>query len=229
MNAWRGTGLDERRGNVFPRIRGGHTILVVVIALLLFAPTAAHASHFDNMFDSANFQGGYPLCLKQSLCRTDNATLTVFQQSTVNAAMRQGVVNTLNRSYATTDLTIVYHTYSNVSYEGGAETDIIYQGWSTLGPGRDGATWCDDDVDGTKRCDQHYVAFDNGTTSAYGSSAARALACHETGHGVGLLHGQNAEPTKANTAASLYCLKTPVTGADRYLGDHNVKQINRTY
>jgi hypothetical protein len=88
----------------------------------------------------------------------------------------------------------VYWT-SSPSYSGSAETDVIYQ-VSTSGFSGNviGQTWCNDAVSST-RCDQEYVRF---RAAGY---VDRELACHETGHAVGLTHGPDATPAESNTAA----------------------------
>lgn len=56
-----------------------------------------------------------------------------------------------------------------------------------------------------------------------------AIACHETGHTVGLLHGDNAIPTVPNQTGSLMCMKKTVSSADYPLGSHNAAQIDTVY
>lgn len=71
------------------------------------------------------------------------------------------------------------------------------------------------------QCDQHYVAFDVETVP-------RILACHETGHAVGLTHGRDANPEVSSSASSLSCMQDPL-GTDAYIGSHNAAQVNSTY
>lgn len=104
------------------------------------------------------------------------------------------------------------------AYEGGAETDIIYQQGS-VPSGFDGITWCNDAVS-TLNCDQHYVRF-------RADSFGRALVCHESGHAVGLTHGDDASPPIPNDDPSLACMKT--VAVEDILGTHNVRQIDGTY
>lgn len=107
-------------------------------------------------------------------------------------------------------------TALNVSFKstcvtsGSAETDIVYQRGAHEPSRVLGRTVCNDAVSST-RCDQHDVRFDTGAPSG------RNLACHETGHAVGLTHGQEADPAQANGANSLGRMQTPLTG-DRFIG-----------
>ena len=84
-----------------------------------------------------------------------------------------------------------------------------------------GFTWCDDAVS-ARRCDQHYVRFRFDRINA-------ELACHETGHAVGLTHGHEAAPRESQTAAELGCMETPNSGRRPHLGGHNKAEINATY
>lgn len=129
---------------------------------------------------------------------------------------------TLSGSYNGTHLN-VSHASSPV-YSGSAETDIIYisspGGFVT---GDDGYTWCDNVAAANSfKCDQQYVNF------RY-TSTTRPLACHETGHAVGLLHGANSNPTSNNQASALQCMKKTVSSADWHLGSNNTTSINNMY
>lgn len=63
---------------------------------------------------------------------------------------------------------------------------------------------------------------------------AKAVVCHETGHTLGLLHGAdsidgNGERV-SNQSAALGCMRTaPLTGGMRFIGDHNIWEVNRIY
>jgi hypothetical protein len=197
---------------------------VATVAVLLCAPAPAPATHYDNMFPTGNTS--FSTCADSSpggpFCQTDNATLTVHRQSSLSAASKDNIAWTLNNSWDTTDLNVSYD--STPAYSGTAETDIVYQrNDAAVEAGKDGIAWCNDAVS-TFRCDQHYVAFDLAT-------APRALACHETGHAVGLTHGNNANPTVDAQASSLECMRNPLTysGADNFVGAHNANWVNATY
>jgi hypothetical protein len=119
----------------------------------------------------------------------------------------------------TTDLNVSQQ--SPPVYTGGGETDTIYQ-VRTIPPKGDGFMWCDKPIT-QPLCDQAYVAFGSNAV------ATVALACHETGHAVGLLHGAQSVPALAggNEDPSLYCMRksAPTT----LVGPHNVAHINVTY
>jgi len=187
---------------------------VAVAASTLVVPALAAVT--DNMYLTATFQ---PTCFDGGhFCQTDNATLSVYREGTLSSAGKTNIRDTLDNSFDTTSLTVSYPT--TPEYTGSAETDVIYQ----TNPGRvptgaTGVTWCDNAVS-YYQCDQHYVAFRSASPGA-------DLACHETGHAVGLTHGSEASPVLSNGDTRLGCMATPVFS--RWLGGSNAEEINGTY
>lgn len=192
-------------------------VFALVLGLLIGGAPVVLAHHIDSMFPtpftSASCSGGG---MGTTFCQTDNATLTVWRESSLTFAGRTNISLTLNDGFFASDLTPTYVT--TPSYTGGSETDIIYQQSSAVGSCC-GVTWCND-VSSSTKCDQHYVAFGSNTPSV-------SLACHETGHAVGLTHGQNSNPQISNTSSVLQCMTTPVGYTP--LGVHNTGAINATY
>ncbi|MGW5064979.1 hypothetical protein ACWEQJ_02485 [Streptomyces cyaneofuscatus] len=200
------------------RLRASGVIAgIAAFSALGIAASAVAATVTDNMYPTSNTKWS---CVDGSMgdgfCRTDNATLTVWMQKTVSSAGKTKVKNALNDQYNPTDLKVSYP--GSPSYSGSAETDIIYQSGSTPSGSR-GIAWCNDSVGGNK-CDQHYVRFAAANPPA-------STACHETGHAVGLTHGQNASPKLSQTDSRLHCMVTP--SAVSTLGSHNKSMINNTY
>lgn len=81
-------------------------------------------------------------------------------------------------------------------------------------------TWCNDAV-GTFQCDQQYIRIRG---NGYYTSS---LTCHETGHAVGLLHGDLASPKLGKTNKVLGCMTTPVQS--EVLGKNQIENINGRY
>ncbi|WP_329028004.1 hypothetical protein [Streptomyces sp. NBC_01423] len=195
-------------------------VLAVIFAASVSVSQSAVAS--DNMYKTANANWSCPDgSFGSGFCQTDNSTLTYYEQGSVNGAVGATVDLTMFDSYDGTDLNVTW--IASPSYSGGAETDIIYQvSTSGFSGNTIGQTWCDDATTATK-CDQEYVRF------RAASYVDRELACHETGHAVGLTHGADAYPSESNTASELGCMETPDTGNNPYIESHNVSEINATY
>jgi hypothetical protein len=53
-----------------------------------------------------------------------------------------------------------------------------------------------------------------------------ALACHESGHTVGLLHGRDSRPHIPDDAEILRCMRDPLVETDTGVGAHNAGHLN---
>lgn len=129
---------------------------------------------------------------------------------------------TWNFSYTTTDL--------NVSYTTSSSADARYSNTNSLSPGLIGLYSCTD-ADSVDVCDSALIVYDGGNMADeyYDTTTEwRALACHETGHAVGLTHQNDAYPYN-ETAANAACVQTPVPRTTNTVGGHNVAHINTYY
>lgn len=205
------------------------TTSLAAVAFTIVAVTAgaAWAAVTDNMYPTAN--ANLP-CRSESgpdgnlSCQTDNATLTYYMDSggtnELEAEDRNVVISVMNNIYAPTDFVVSLD--STPSFSGSAETDIVYEESGIGVPsGADGVTFCNNAADGL-RCDQQYIRI------LGGGNYVRGLTCHETGHAVGLTHGQQASPQLSNHDERLGCMETPVDEAEG-LQDNNIDHINATY
>lgn len=167
---------------------------------------------------------GYPP--PHGTCRTDNAKVYWHMASGTQAlepADRTALTNMLTAQFGPTDLTLVYD--STPVFSGSGETDWIYQEGPIAEEGVIGRTWCNDKVS-TWVCDQHYIKLEG--SGQYFQNPK--VTCHETGHAVGLTHGNAAHPVLAMNAASLGCLRAPLSAiTSNALGSANVSQINAVY
>jgi hypothetical protein len=149
-------------------------------------------------------------------CQTDNASLTAWREDTFSSTGKAIVRDVLLGEFDVTDLNV---SFVSPTFTGDAETDIIYIARGTQSAG---VAWCNDAVSATK-CDQHYNAYNNATPFP-------EVVCHESGHAVGLTHGQEADPRVSNTDSALGCMQMPPPGTNTgQLGSHNRGQINGTY
>lgn len=171
--------------------------LLACSALVVLAPGAA-ARHIDSIFKTDTvfnfdcFDGTLEEANEgeATFCQTDNTRMTVWRSGTIpsDAGERTNIGGVLADEFRPTDLDVVFVT--NPVYGGDSETDIIYKK-QELPAGTAGTTWCNDAVEGGpdgEPCDQHYVLFD--------VFISRNVACHESGHAVGLTHGSAADPPR---------------------------------
>ncbi|MCS7008071.1 MAG: hypothetical protein NZL88_11010, partial [Gaiellaceae bacterium] len=193
------------------------TIAVGLLALALSIGPRASAHHVDSMRPTSTYSA--PCARLTTFCQTDNSTLTYFSESSLNPTSKGTVTSVLVTQFDPTDLDVRWE--APPAYTGSAETDIIYQvNPSVLPPGVSGWTYCDDPISST-RCDQHYVVF--------GSDFwAQTVTCHETGHAVGLTHGEQAAPPLSNTDPSLACMVSAGSNV-LGLGAHNRSEVNGAY
>ncbi|CCH73116.1 exported hypothetical protein [Nostocoides australiense Ben110] len=159
-------------------------------------------------------------------CQTDSAGLVYYIQSSVDIGDStqlgtRRVVKTMTEQFDPTHL-VVTRT-SNPTYTGTGITDIIFQKSSVGFEGSTiGFTWCDDALDGY-RCDQQYVRFKHDPNVFFPD---RALICHEAGHAVGLLHGNDSYPFTSNTSTSVNgCMVTPHNSTVNWLRSTSIYNI----
>ncbi len=189
---------------------------LILATFLLLAPGATGHHGPDSMYKTVNLAQN---CSTSIYCHTDNASFTYFRESSLNSTAKGNIATILSEKYNPTDLNVIHE--SPPAYTGGAETDVIYQVNSSAVPWyAQATTWCDDPIDSVK-CDQHYVAFKSNDVAIN-----NAIACHETGHTVGLTHGEDAYPPMSSTDSNLGCLAVP---SPYSLPVHQTSQINAIY
>lgn len=177
---------------------------------------------FDSIYRTANWNHD---CTDGGLnCQTDNVEFRVFAEDSLPADSIDTIEAVLDGQFEPTTLDVEWD--AEPVYEGDTETDVVYLLEEFEGDDDPLAgTWCDDAVGGTDWCDQHYVQFD----PDYNDPIDRQGICHETGHAVGLTHGEDADPPQANDDSRLLsCMTTPVDGSVT-LGRHNADMIRAIY
>ncbi len=196
----------------------------VVVALLstgfllsVGLPTLATHGSFDGLVPTSNYPFSACSTSTPVVCQTDNTELTVFRGSTLSAAASNNITTALNSWYDITDLNVQY----GVGYTtNGSPTDVAYGISGSVPAGNVAYYYCAIGAGGWK-CDQGIVNFiDN-------SWATKGIACHETGHAVGLVHGQYGVPSLSNEDTRLECMRVPTPDIGN--GDWNRHQINDAY
>ncbi|MFC3493403.1 hypothetical protein [Glycomyces rhizosphaerae] len=199
----------------------------VVFALIAVTAGAAWAAFTDNIYPTT-YQTAP--CRDESgpdgrvTCLTDNATLTYYMDSAgtneLEGEDRRVVIDVMSDIYAPTDFSVSLDT--SPEFSGSAETDIVYEESGIGVPsGSSGVTFCNDAVSDL-RCDQQYIRI------LGGGHYVQGLTCHETGHAVGLQHGNKSDPLVANTDERLGCMETPTSDGE-VLQDNQIDNINGTY
>lgn len=207
----------------------GMAIVIAAAAGIGFAVPQAFASVTDNIVPIGSFDA-HEACRKGNpgeqtkprVCQTDNKDVSMYRQGSLSSAQKARVADVISAQYQPTALVLQWD--SSPTYDGGAETDFIYQ-IGTVERGDDdvvGRAWCDDPIENTIKCDQTYIRIENGYVT-------KKRICHETGHAVGLLHGGDAVPRLSNTDSRLGCMETPSDGGSESLGSNNRDNINSVY
>ena len=238
-------GSRRRRGpTVLRRVLRWLTLsLCFGLAALSCADTVAMATNDpDNIVPTINtaacFRGSALENGRSIVCQTDNASVSWWLEREIegpnpttspnDTAAEREINRVMNGSYQNT----VLHTFYDTSpvFSGPGETDVVYRNdpGAFNDPTRNliGYMWCDDVATGginVYDCDQAYINLLNRNT------VTTALACHETGHAVGLTHGEDARPRTANDANVMYCMETPIDNNRDILGPNNVGNINIVY
>ncbi len=209
--------------------------IFAMAAATVVTSAPAGANHgVDSIFPSANYQGGDSDCKEHSVsgvCLADSRWHTVYAVA-LGSKMQAATVFTLDLSYDTTDINVIYHSTSQVTYSGSWETDVIYSNSNSLPSNVWGRNRCDDDSPGGGKCDQFYVLYHADKFDAEipnDTTLQRAIACQETGHTVGMLHGSNSDPSQADTSAAFRCMRTNPLAAVASMGPHNINQVNGQY
>jgi len=228
-----GTDNCDRRDVTSLKWARSSILAAVLVVSLVALPAIASANHggIDSLLPTADIPAP---CFDSSvnngtICKADNKTHTVSVEA-LGPKMAAATTFTLTQSYDTTDLKVVFQTGNQVSYSGCCETDVIYQFQNTLPGNVIARTWCEDAISSTK-CDQHYVGYNGlwlGANIPNNVQKQRSLACHETGHTVGLVHGSDSTPAQNNNDPNYQCMRSPLNSVFT-MGPHNAQQVNANY
>jgi hypothetical protein len=209
------------------------TLCAVVVAVTGLRAVADGTAPIDNIVPTGKYNHD---CAKGSfdksapygtVCLTDNSDVYYYVESRDNgldleARDNDVVVITLHDQYSPSHLAI--HRDDTPTFSGSGETDIVYQEGG-VPTNFAGYTICDDPIEGTRKCDQAYIRIEGAGVYSLGT------VCHETGHAVGLTHGNMAGTTSQtflNTDSRLACMINPAP-VNAVLGSNNRTNIDAVY
>jgi hypothetical protein len=164
------------------RLAAAGCAVVLCLGSTLLATTPASAT---------NFSGITGLTGCDELNQADNATHN-FEYIDLNAdntaATNWVRTNVIDPTVINTSIDSTPDEHTDVNVIDRYYTDYCGYNWYTSSSGGTiGATKCDL-LSSTNRCDRHSVRYSNYWTDIASNTGRRWLACHENGHGLGLLH-----------------------------------------
>ena len=132
---------------------------------------------------------GSTSCATVNLMENSNSTFTYHRVSLVSPN-HNAVAWVLNNRVAPTDLTVQYDSTpdsaTDAVYYDADYTTFCGRTWHGSGGSVVGMVQCSSLAG--QHCNRMNVHFDNSATDAYSTTKARVLACHETGHSIGVKH-----------------------------------------
>jgi hypothetical protein len=152
-----------------------------------------------------------------SITYQDDNLMSYQFDTNLSSRMRTASSRTLVNSYATTPLDILH-------FSDGHSTDVNnhYAIGPMPSPGLIGYHDCIYLVaNSAVRCWHGHIRYANSSLST--ETYEWALACHETGHSVGLRHQGTL------SQSTVRCMYNPVPSNDPYVGTHNTAHINAFY
>mgnify|MGYP001947612537 CR=1 FL=1 len=159
-----------------------------------------------------------------------------YVHTNLGPKLTAAVNDTLDNSYDTTDLAIDRTGNSHSGSETSITLDVYYWNNHYAPANLYGYEVCIDGNSDPEECDHFHVAFHGDYIVELGYAndalALKAMACHETGHTVGLTHPSDAALPAVDSVDYFRCLQDPVTEIDHWpfqlMGAHNVEHVDAT-
>lgn len=206
--------LITTKAGIIRRLRS-----LTLAGLVIGAALVVSAERSDANFVTANSRS-WTSCTTLIPCMTNDKSVYTF-----TGDLGPQMLTATNGALSSINATNL-NTFAG-AYAHGSGTDIYY-GYEDL-PGPVGRYMCVT-IEGGWKCTHAHVMYDGDALAGYSAFSQRFAACHESGHAVGLTHGEDGSPQLANNATALECMKTPIqTSGSNILGTHNNAHINSNY
>lgn len=178
---------------------------------------------FDNMYPTQNLSRSCQFDVAP--CRTETRLYDFYLHSSLPSTFKGGARSAMD-NMDNTDMITYELTYAQMDPDEVDGYIIVTQLGNTLA-GRASCARADPNRPSVCRSYRLYID-DVASTSDW--AYAKALTCHESGHSIGLTHGDSAYPAVSRTHPDLACMRTPATREERYI-DRGTQddQINATY
>ena len=194
-------------------------ITFVAAIVLLFVPASPAGANF--VTDSYWTQRYNPACQRNvTPCMNDDSVLSWNHD--LGPRLRAAVEGTLANSYENTDIDV---QWTNVINE---QLDVLY--YVADLPGTTAGQYFCLNTASAYQCDHAHIIFDGTLAGGMSDRLLRQLACHETGHSVGLLHPADGGPGISDQNPNYQCMTRPLGAVDAPdLGGHNAGHLNDAY
>lgn len=220
--------MTRRRVLHGPFIHIGRVSVAIFALATVLVPgsTTPAAARPGNWFSEPYFWYGANPCITGA-CLADSSTHN--WSHSLGPKLLTATFDTLYSSYDTTDIRVVLSPNNHHS----TTVDVHYEVGDPDDPEALAVYRCVVRAD-NERCDHAHVTYDGAQLSAlyWANSRERlkGIACHETGHSLGLLHGDEGVPALSNTDhRTLHCMAKPSFGFDHHVGQHNLVHLNSHY
>lgn len=200
---------------------GNCLALMGVLLVMTNSAETVIATDPDNLAPTARYD--YP-CSKNSICQTDNSTVTYYFDAAGDDALegpdRRTARKVVNGMFDD-GVDLGTKPQSPMIHSGSHETDWYIREARVSGDAT-GRAVCDDPLSGTYRCDQFYITVEGGANFRKGP------VCHEVAHATGFVHGRYSNPKTPDGSEEMGCSRTPVYPWSS-IDLNQIQRINNNY
>lgn len=208
--------VDEWRRRSVPGL--AMAVCGLLVAVFSWSPAPASANWVDQL--TGTRAGPCDHTLDRD-CRMNDRFL--YWDADLGPLMTTAIIDTLYNSYHTTNIDVSISGTVNDGYHDAQASDVYYHNAAGLDPGVYGVASCEVG-NGTHVCQHTHVHFRAGMSGD--ASFLKSIACHETGHAVGLTHPGS---VGAPDIPDIYRCMTNGSTFPPSLGPHNVGHIDGNF